>query len=167
MNKIIIYYVLILSFFSCSGEKNSLEILNEKVVFFERNERIFYKDVRINILRIGSNSKKHEYELRKNNFEGFAVFQTNPNVEIYDNIPLNPINLKLVENIKNFNNKNSVLLLLENNQKTTKLLFKIDDNTVLLFRADSIIHDKSSQAYSILKLKRNWYYNVEPFIGEI
>ena len=157
----------ILMFLLISSCKEDALIFNLKYIVekFEQGNNTYFKDVRINLIRVSKNYKKAYYELRRSEGLGFAVFETRPHIVIKKNFYTDSISLDIVKAIDNITcQKEYLLFLLDNIDKENPKLEILNKNRkYTIFINDSIANAHSKLGNRVYRLNNQGKYISQEF----
>jgi hypothetical protein len=164
-------FILIISLlilFSCKKEEDILYNLKLSIDKYQQYNNTYFKDVRINLIRVPKNFKKAYYEIRRSNSLGFAVFETRPKFVINKNFYSDSINLDFVSAVNDITKNKSYLLYLIENIKSENPRLEIlnKDNKYILFSNDSTANSYLKLGFKVETIDENWKYIKQEFNGE-
>lgn len=144
----------------CCGEYNDLQLIRSTAAIFDELENSLLKDVRVNVIRRDSNPI--EYELRKKNKAGFAVFQVHPEKKVLKNLTDNSITTNFVSGFSRFNHKPGIVLqLLENIDGKKNICFNTNGKIIHMYKRSIDTQTFSSNQDSIVQLENGWKYIIK------
>jgi hypothetical protein len=116
----------------------------KKINVFERNEKEYFEDIYLEVIRDGKYRKQLEYIVRYRNRDGRAIIQAKPKQIIYQNFIEDSIQMDFVKVVDTLNVRH-----LSNFNDTTHIEFWYDDDYVVLYRNYPIyrksVYDKKRQ----------------------
>ena len=166
--KQLIFLLSLLICSSCKKEDNTLYNLKLSVDKYQKNNNTYFKDVRINLIRVPKKFKKAYYEIRRSKSLGFAVFETRPKFVINKNFYSDSIDIDFVKEVHNITeNKDYLLYLLENIKRENPIIEILNkDNKYILFSNDSTENSYLKLGFKVETIDENWKYIKQKFKGE-
>lgn len=158
--KQLILLISLLTLFSCKKEENILYNLKLSVDKYQQYDYTYFKDVRINLIRVPKKNKFAYYEIRRSKSLGFAVIETRPKFVIYSNFYSDTINLDFVRAVDDITkNKSYLLFLLETTTIENPLIEILYKGSIYtLFINDSTANSYLKLGFKVEKIDESWKY---------
>lgn len=155
-----ISFILFCLSITCCGGYNDIQLIRSTAAIFDELENSLLKDVRVNVIR--RNSNPIEYELRKKNKAGFAVFQVYPEKKVLKNLTDNSITTNFVSGFSRLNHKQEIVVqLLENIDGKKSISINTNNKKIHMYKDSIDTQTFSSKQDSILQLENGWKYIIK------
>lgn len=166
--------VLSIIWIACSHPKPVSEIIDEKIVYFELNENIYFNNVHINSVHpVNRINYFKEFYVKICEKGGYAVIQTYPNEQIFKNYYSDSIQIDFVKafstlDVHSLSNSTECLEYNRCWEKSTYMIFYTKTERVILVRCENIMECELMIDSSFQKVAThsNWYAGISSLVAE-